>query len=127
MTSREEESHAVLKKQLESLTRDLKMIVNDINLLLINEHHNHTLALVDQKVKFSTALRKLVFNQLTAHITHYAIKKIVTQYVLLTEKLTVIDSCKSIFITIIELSCSHKIQKRLFNEESLLLKNVHSH
>jgi hypothetical protein len=127
MTSREEEKHVVLKRQLESSTKNLKTVMNEINLLFINEHHKHVLALADEKIKFSTALRKFVFNQLKAHITHYAIRKIVTQYDLLIEKFIVIDLCIRTFIIIIELSCNHKIQNRLFNEESLLLKNVHSH
>ncbi len=127
VTSREEERHAVLKRQLGSSTGDLKTVMNGINLLLINEHHKHVLAFADEKVKFPTALRKPVFNQLKAHITHYAIRKIVTQYDLLTEKPTVIGLCIRTFIIITGLSCSHKIQDRLFNEESLLLEDVHSH
>jgi hypothetical protein len=78
MTFREEEEHAVLKRQLESSTKNLKIVVNEINLLLINEHHKYVLALADEKVKFSIAFCKLVFSQLAAHITHYAIRKIVT-------------------------------------------------
>ncbi len=85
MTSREKDEHAVLKRQLESSTRDLKIVVNEINLLLINEHHNYELVVVDQKVRYSTAFRKSIFSQLTAYITHYALRKIVTQYALLTD------------------------------------------
>jgi hypothetical protein len=127
MTSREEERHVVLKRQLESSTENLKTVMNEINLLFINEHHKHVLALADEKVKFSTALRKSIFNQLKAHVTHHAIRKIVTQYNLLTEKFIVIDLCSNAFIIIIKLSCSHKIQNKLFNKESLLLKDIHSH
>ncbi len=127
MTSRDEDEHAVLKRQLESSTKDLKIVVNEINLLLINEHHNYELALADQKVRYSTALRKSIFSQLTAHITHYALRKIVTQYALLTDQFTMLDSCSKTFIIIIELLCSHKIQKRLFNKKNILLKDVYSH
>ncbi len=40
VTSRGEDEHAVLKRQLESSIDDLKTVMNEINLLLINEHHN---------------------------------------------------------------------------------------
>ncbi len=127
ITSDEEDEHAILKWQLESSTKNLKTTLNEINLLLINEHHNHVLALVEKKIKFLTALRKSIFSQLIAHVTHYAIRKIVTQYDFLIDRFTIIDFCTRTFITITELSCSHKIQERLFNKESLLLKDVHSH
>jgi hypothetical protein len=47
MTSRDEDSHAVLKQQLNKFTDDLKTIVNDINLMLINELQNYRIALDD--------------------------------------------------------------------------------
>jgi hypothetical protein len=43
--SRDEDDHAVLKRQLESSFEDMKTMINDINLLLMNEYHNYLLKL----------------------------------------------------------------------------------
>jgi hypothetical protein len=37
ITSRDEDFHAILKRQLSKFTDDLKTIMNDINLMLINK------------------------------------------------------------------------------------------
>ena len=125
--SRSEGDHAVLKRQLNSSTEDLKTMIDDILLLLRNEHHNYVLKLKDEKTRYSLNLRKKIYRQLSAHITHYFLRKISHQYYLLIERSTVIASCINVFIIIIDLFCSHKIQKRLYDEEFLLLKDVHSH
>ncbi len=126
-TSRDESSHAILKRQLRTSTQDLKTVMNDINLLLINEHHNHILKLKDDKMRFSMKLRKSIFQLISSYITTSIIRRIAAQYQLLIEKSTILIACTHVFIIITELSCNHKIQERLFNEECLLLKNVHSH
>jgi histone-lysine N-methyltransferase SETD2 len=127
VTSRDERAHAVLKRQLESSTKNLKTMMNDINLLLINEKHNHSIDLVDARMRYSTELRKSIFQQLASFVTSIALWKILSQYKKLIERSTMISACTKIFIIIIELSCSHKIQERLYDEESLLIEDVHSH
>jgi hypothetical protein len=47
MTSRDEDSHAILKQQWSKFIDDLKTIVNNINLMLINELQNYRIALDD--------------------------------------------------------------------------------
>ncbi len=61
MTSRGEKAHAVLKKQLETSIENLKTMMNDINLMLINEQHNHATDLADARMRYSTELRKSIF------------------------------------------------------------------
>ncbi len=126
-TSRDENSNAMLKRQLNTSTEDLKTVMNDINLLLINEHHNHILKLKDDKMRFSMKLRKSIFQLIFSYITTSIIRRIAAQNQLLTKKSTILAACTHVFIIITELSCNHKIQERLFDEECLLLKNVHSH
>jgi hypothetical protein len=125
--SRDEKEHAVLKRQLESSTNDLKTVMNDINLLLINEQHNYLIDMIETKMRYSIELRRSVFDQLTSFVTSVALWKILSQYKKLIERFTVISACIDVFITTTELSCSHKIQKRLFNENCILIENVHSH
>ncbi len=127
MTSRDESEHVVLKRRLESSMSDLKTMMNDINLMFINEHHNYLIEMNEARMRYSIELRKSIFDQLVSYVTSIALWKILSQYKKLIEHFTVISVCIKIFITIIELSCSHIIQKRLFEEESLLIEDVHSH
>ncbi len=126
-TSRDENEHATLKCQLETSKNDLKSMIENINLLLINEHHNHLLKLNDDKTRFFMKLRKWIFQQISSYITTSMIRRIVTQYQLMIDQSTILSSCTQTFITIIDLSCSHKIQKRMFKRECILMKNIHFH
>jgi hypothetical protein len=59
--SRDENAHAILKRQLKSSSNDLKTIINDINLLLINEYINHLMKINIDKTRFSMKLNKFIF------------------------------------------------------------------
>jgi hypothetical protein len=69
MTSRDEDEHAVLKRQLRSSIDDLKTMMNEINLLFINEQHNYLIEMKEAKMRYSIELRKLIFEQLTSFVT----------------------------------------------------------
>ncbi len=127
MTSRDENEHVVLKRQLEISKNDLKTMIKNIDLLLINEHHNYLLKLNDDKMRFFMKLRKSIFQQISSYIITSVIRRIVTQYQLVIEKSTTLITCTQTFIIIIDLFCDHKIQKRLYKKKNLLMKNVHSH
>jgi hypothetical protein len=81
----------------------------------------------EARMRDSIELRKSIFDQLISYVTSIALWKILSQYKKLIEHFTIISVCIKIFIIIIELSCFHIIQKRLFEEESLLIEDVHSH
>jgi uncharacterized protein YacL len=127
VTSRDEGSHAVLKQQLDKSTEDLKTIVNDIDFMLINELQNYRIALDDDRMRYLMKLRKSIFEQLVFFISTNALRKILSQYKLMIERFTVLSACIKIFIIIIGLLCSHRIQERLFQRECLLIENVHSY
>lgn len=63
-TSCGEGGHAVLKRQLGSSLKDLKTVMDGINLLLTNEIHSHLIAFNEARDCFSMDLRKPVFQQL---------------------------------------------------------------
>jgi hypothetical protein len=127
VTSRGEGGHAVLKRRLRSSMSDLKTMMNDINLMLVNEHHNYLIEMKKARMRYSIELRRSIFDQLVSYVTSIALWKILSQYKKLIEHFTVISACIKIFIIIIELPCSHIIQKRLYDEGSLLIEDVHSH
>jgi hypothetical protein len=99
--------------------------VNDINLMLINELQNYRIALDDDWMRYLMKLRKSVFEQLVFFVITIVLRKILSQYKLMIERFTVLFACIKIFIIIIELLCSHRIQKRLFQKECLLIESVH--
>jgi hypothetical protein len=127
VTSWDENKHVVFKRRLRSLMNDLKIMMNDINLIFVNEHHNYLIEMKKTRMRYSIELRKSIFDQLVSYVISIVFWKCLSQYKRLIEHLTVISACIKIFIIIIELSCSHIIQKRLYDEERLLIENVHSH
>ncbi len=127
MSSRSEIEHSQLKRYLRASTDDLKTMIDSISLMLKNQIHNHQIAWNENKIKFSAECRKFIFQQLTAFVTSYVIRQMMSQYQLLTKRSIVLSSCIDIFIIIMNLSCSHKMQKRLYQKESLLIEDVHSH
>jgi hypothetical protein len=104
-------------------------MMNDIDLLLTNEIHNYLIAFEEVKVRFPAELRLPMFDQLIAHVTLYALRKIYPQYKMLIDRPTMISRCTHVFTTITELPCSHKIHQRMYEKEEnrLLLKDVHMH
>ena len=126
-TSRGEGGHAILKKQLGSSTENIKTMIDNIDLLLINESHNYYLNLDIAKNRYPFDLNQPIFRQIRAYVTPYAIKKIFAQYNLLIEQPTTLPACTETFTTSTDLFCSHKIQKRLYERGCLLLKDIHPH
>ncbi len=127
ITSRDEDAHAILKRQLDKFTNDLKTIVNEINLLLINELQNYRIDLNDDKMRYFMKCRKSIFDQIAFFVSIIVLRKILSQYKLLMKRLIVMSACINVFIIIIELPCSHRIQKRMFQKECILIEDVHSH
>jgi high-affinity Fe2+/Pb2+ permease len=127
MTFRSEDEHAQLKRHLKSSIEDLKIVIDNIKLLLINQIHDHTIALDDAKSRYSAHLRKSIFQQLFAFVALNVINLMMSEYELLTNQTTALSRCIEIFTKIMKLSCSHKMQKRLYEKRSLLIEDVHSH
>jgi hypothetical protein len=127
ITSRDENAHAVLKRQLDKFTNDLKTIMNEINLLLINELQNYRIDLNDDRMRYSSKCKKSIFDQIASFVFINVLRKILSQYKLLMKRSIVMFACINVFIITIELLCSHRIQKRMFQEESILIEDVHSH
>ncbi len=68
MTFRSEDDHAQLKRHLRASTADLKTMMNNIKLWLINQIHDHLIAVDDAKLRYSANLRKLIFQQFFAFV-----------------------------------------------------------
>jgi uncharacterized membrane protein YgcG len=150
VTSRGEGAHAVLKRNLVTSTGDLKIVVDNLNLLLINQRHDYLIEFENAKVRYSlqcridlfqTFLIKFenvkvryslqcridLFQNISAFVTSYALRKILDQYKRLTDESTVLSACIKAFSTTLGLSCAHIIQERLGSTGCLLIDDVHPH
>jgi hypothetical protein len=122
VTSRDERAHAVLKRQFESSIENLKTVMNEINLLLINEQHNYLIDINDAKLRYFIELRKHVFDQLISFVIFVVLWKNLSQYKKLIERSTIISFCIRVFIIITELSCSHKFRNDYMRQKVCWLR-----
>jgi hypothetical protein len=102
-------------------------MMKNINLLSMNDYTNHTLVITSAKIKFLLKLKQLVYQLIVSHVIHVVIRKLYFQYELLTKNTTIVFVYIEVFIIIIDLFCSHFIQKRLYENEFLLIKDQHFH
>jgi hypothetical protein len=59
---------------------DLKTMMNNMNLMFINEHHNYLIEMNETKMRYSIELRKSIFDQFVSYVTSIAFWKILFQY-----------------------------------------------
>ena len=99
-------------------------------MLLTNQYQTYVLDLKQEKMRLSHRFRLSIFICLLIRVTSYALKQIYQQYLLITQALTALPACINVFIIVIGLSCSHRIQKRMYEQETdelIQLKDIHTH
>ncbi len=125
--SRSKNAHRVLKHNLKFSTDDLKMMMNNIEILLMNQRKNYAMKLNDAKMRVSFDLKISSFRDLILHVISHVLRLIFNQY-LLIEKSDHSSVCTHSWIIISNLSCSHLIKNRMTTfARMLLLEDVHSH
>lgn len=85
VTSRDKDEHSILKRQLETSTDDLKTMMNEINLLLINKMHNYSIVFDEVKTRLFNDFCMLIFQRLITYVTFYILRQIYNQYKLLVK------------------------------------------
>ena len=75
-TSKDEDNHAILKRQLSTSNNDLKEIMNDIKILFMNQHQSHLIVINSIKDWLFMKLRKLIFDLLIDRVISYALRKV---------------------------------------------------
>ncbi len=144
VTSKEENAHTMLKRNLITFIDDLKIMMNNLNLLLINQRHDYLIEFENAKIRYllqckidifqtfliefknfkirySLQCRINFFQNIFAFVTSYALRKILNQYKQLTDE----SACIKTFSTTLKLSCAYIIQKRLELTDCLLIDDVH--
>jgi vacuolar-type H+-ATPase subunit E/Vma4 len=128
-TSQAEEEHARLKRVLKTSTRDLKKMINVIELILKNESaeylttHQKIISrlLINYRI---IALQKLqnFINSLTLRFIRKQLNKLIR-----LKKDEDLSSCIKIYELLIRLSCAHLLELRSINDKSMIIENVHSY
>ena len=112
---RDERIHTILKKQLSISTNDFKTMINDIKLMLICQINEHYIAIEQVQLRSSLKFsRFIVLNEIVTHITSYVLRLIASEHRKFIDAIIIFNRCTRVFFTTLKLSCSHKIQKRLF-------------
>ena len=109
---------------------DPKTIADFIDMLLMNQRETYFLDMKQIKVRLSHRFRLFIFTRLFIRVTSFTLKQMYDQYCLITTASTTLSICTQMFTTMIEISCSHKIQNRMYKQERnelIRLKDVHVH
>ena len=126
-TSRNETGHAALKRQLKSSIENLKTMIDDINLMLMNEYQNHLIKFNEIRIKLFMKFRKSIFQHFVVYVISTVLRKMIPQYELLIEQSTILLFCIDVFIIFTGLACSHKMQEKLYEKNDFLLNDIHFH
>ncbi len=125
--SRFESAHQVLKHNLKFLIDDLKMMMNNIEILLMNQRKEYATKFDETKMRVSFDLKISSFKDLISHVISHALRMIFNQYVLIDQS-NHSFVCTHFWIIVSNLSCSHWIKNRIrASTKILLLENVHQH
>jgi hypothetical protein len=126
-TSRSKSAHRVLKYNLRFFIDDLKMMMNNIEILLMNQRKEYATKFDETKMRVSFDLKISSFKDLISHVTFHALRMIFNQYVLIDQS-NHSFVCTHFWIIVSNLSCSHLIKNRIRSSTKiLLLENVHQH
>lgn len=107
---------------------DLKLVVDKIDVLLINQRNDYLIAFDEAKMRLPKNLRQPIFRDLIGHVTPYALQKIYIEYRALTGAPNVLSRCSKAYTTKSGLPCKHVVQERMFNPPGVLkLEDVHPH
>ncbi len=129
-TSRGEGSNATLKRELGSSVADLKSVVDSLKLLLMNQRHDYIAAVQMAKTRLPFRLRAPILRDLVAHMTSFALHKVIEQYNLITTTEGPLLPCTNVFTRTLSLPCAHRIQRRMDDTAGggvLKIEDIHSH
>ena len=98
---------------------NFKIMMNKLKLFFKKVWYIYNQALKESKVRLSNKLRGVsIFRDVTAFVISFAMFQIYEQYKRLCYEFTIIPTCIDSFNKIMRLSCTHKIQERLYNRAS---------
>ena len=129
-TSRGEGSNATLKRELGSSVGDLKSVVDNLELMLMNQCHDYIGAIQMAQTRLPFRLPAPILRDLIAYVTPYALHRIIEQYDLITITEGPLPPCTNVFTGTMGLPCAHRIQERISDIAGggvLRIENIHPH
>ena len=86
-------------------------MVDNIDLLLKNQHQEYVIKLDEAKMCFPTRLRRPLYSDVRAYITPFAFLKVHSQYERILDQTTPLSLCTGAFRATMGLPCAHEIQE----------------
>jgi hypothetical protein len=126
VTSRVEGAHSTVKFYLQVSTGNLKMVYNNISLLLANQHIAYEAGVAMNKACSPHTAMHPLYAELLGRISHYALGKIWDQKHRLSSP-DPLAPCTEAFRSSMGMPCAHEIQVFLTENRSLTLHEVHPH
>jgi hypothetical protein len=126
VTSRVEGAYSAVKSYLQVSTGNLKMVYDNINLLLANQHIKYEAGVAMNRTRLPHTAIHPLFAQLLGWVSHYALGEIWKQKHLLS-KPEPLAPCTGAFQSSMGMPCVHQIQVLLKENRSLTLEDVHGH
>ena len=109
---------------IDSCVDDLKIVINTIDLMFMNERQNYNIKLNKTKMRISIHVKKFIFRDLFIKVSLFVLNQILSHY------LKVINhnmkSCIKQFITTMRLSYAHIMKQRISKTIKILkIKDIH--
>jgi hypothetical protein len=126
VTSRVEGAHSVLKSYLQVATGDLKLVLDNIERLLLAQQTELDASLGEAKLRPGHDLQIPLLSEVLGHTTPYALRKITQQHRILGSP-TFQPQCSKLFTSSMGLPCVHKLKELKDSGEALQLSHIHQH
>jgi hypothetical protein len=126
VTSRVEGSHSLLEGYLQVSTGDLKLVLENIERLLISQHTDLEATLGSAKLCPGHDLQIPLFSDVLGRVAPYVLHKILEQSWIL-ESSGFNPRCTRLFTSSLSLPCTHKLKELKENGEALQLVHIHQH
>jgi hypothetical protein len=121
--SRVESAHSILKSYLQVSMGDLKIVLDRISLLLVNQTADYASILETAQQHTPHNVNIPVFAELVRKVTLFALRKILAQYQHLSTLLLL--CCTTGFRKSMGLPCAHDIQEWYQQDSDIYLSDVH--
>ena len=105
---------------------NLKIIINAIDLMFMNERQNYNIKLNEIKMRISLHVKKSIFRDLFTKISLFALNQMLSHYLKVINHN--IKPCIKQFIITIKLLCAYVMKQRMLKAtEMLRIEDIHSH
>jgi hypothetical protein len=125
-TSQVKGAYSVLKSYLQVSTSNLKVVYNNITLLLTNQFAEFETTVDSNKMRIPYTAQDIFYAPLIGQISSYALGKLWDEQHRLSSP-DPFPSCTGSFQRSMGMPCAHDMQERLIKQGTLRLDDIHHH